>query len=216
MTSVSRVIADKWKYSHGKAHENAARMVVQAAWPATQRLTFAARRRTKLSLIDVQNLVYPETAGAIASDAYRLAARSVAGRHSGTSAVYLSVFNYQGQGSEFREIGEPNGPLASKELALLAIAGQLASLKATGLMTFDTNDKYARAMCQIDERTVYGRGTGMNGFISTYTPDVERFNARHWATIEQLATSLVRQYSLIGDEISDVLTGTAIDPVDSR
>ena len=216
MTNVSRVIADKWKYSHGTAHENAARIVVQAAWPATQRLTFAARRRTKLSLIDVQNLVYPETAGAIASDAYRLAARSVAGRHSGTSAVYLSVFNYQGQGSEFREIGEPNGPLASKELALLAIAGQLASLKATDLMTFDTNDKYARAVCQIDERTVYGRGTGMNGFIRTYTPDVERFNARHWATIEQLATSLMRQYSLIGDEISDVLTGTAMDLVDSR
>lgn len=205
-----------WPNTWPSARQNAPRKVLRSAWPAIQRLATEASFRTRLSITDVRNIVYPETVLMLTADAYRLAARSVAGSHAGIRPVYLSVFNFQGRGPEFREVAERVEPLTLRERALLAFAGPLASMKTTGMMAIDPRDEHIRAVNELDTGQVFGPGVGPDGFISQFTPQVERFNNESWDAIEKLATQLERRYCVLGDEISTVLSGTDACQVGSQ
>ena len=208
MSNARKVIANRWPYRHGAAREKAVRTLIQAALPAIQRLAIEACHGRRLTISDVQNTVYPGSATMVMPIAYFLAGRCCAGRHLGTEPAYLSIFNHLGQGPEYREVGKPSEPMAPENLALLALAGSLAALKATDFSILDRRDRYVRAVNAIAEETIFGVDSGPNGFISRYTPQVELFNDVHWAMIKDLATVLVRQLTVLGDEISAVFAGT--------
>ena len=185
MSNVRKVIANTWPYRHKAAREKAVRTLIQAAWPAIQRLAIEACHGRRLTISDVQNTVYPGSATMVMPFAYLLAGRCCAARHTGTEPAYLSIFNPVGHGPEYREIGEPSHPLPPEDLALLALAGPLAALKATDFSVVEPHDKYVRKVNAIAEDTIFGQESGPNGFISRYTPQVEQFNDAHWATIKR-------------------------------
>ena len=147
--------------------------------------------------------------------AYHLAAAAVAARHIGMTPTYLSIFCGENESFGYcfeYPLDKEKQPVESSPLdtAVVALAGPMASLKATGeakLASFSgflteffsatpnaAEDWLARATLSVDAAFRASEIIGTK-----------------WTTIENLATVLLREYDLLAEEITFILDGGAVE-----
>ena len=193
-----------------EVHDYMARVVLATSWSSIQNLAVEVCRRTRLSAFEVWDIIQPGTTKRLRADAFHLAGRAVASSVLGISPTYLSIFNFRDQGIEYFEEDERQEPLSFEEREILAFAGPVASMSATGTMVIDQRDVRFREMRAHATRNVLNPTSLRNALAGEIGPRVEQFLKPHATTIGKLANLLLREYCLIEQEITYVLDGRDI------
>ena len=204
MTNAHKSESGEWVFDvpHNETH---APIVLRVAWSTIQGLAVEALEPANLSTGDVWDIVYPNTTARLAPEAYRLAARAVAGRYAGVVPDYLSIFNWRGHPAEMREHRVRTDPFSIDELVHLAFSGMLASERATGETVVDYRDEHLHEVFRVLTGGIYGRAMSEKSIARRFEPVVKRFLDDAWNMVDPLAQRLIRDYSLVGNEINDLI-----------
>ena len=211
MTNVIQVASNDWPFSLSGRQEEAARICIDSAWSLIERLAMVACVQPNLTIDDVWEIVYPDTVTRMTANAYQLAAQAWAAMNVDIAPIYLSVFNFRGQRTAFRESCGRFDRLTPQEEMLISFAPPLASLKATGTIPVGGSSVRRNCLDVNISRSTVDTEVALATFSETIGSELERELAESWGIIENLATLLLREYSLIGEEIETVLAGGNID-----
>ena len=187
------------------------RSLLRDYWPSIEALAATIRERSSMTATEVWEVMLPGVSYAQRIGAYHLAGSAVCATLVGLAPEYLSIFcdwDYQIWYSFVRSSRDEQIP--TRDTALVSLAGPIASLRATGEARLEMVDGYLTGIFESkpDEAADWLPGSTM--FVETGLRASEIVNT-HWKTIETLATLLLREYSLLGDEIKFVLDGGDID-----
>lgn len=211
MTNVLQVATNDWPFSVPERREEAARIALDAAWSMIEQLAISACDKIRLSVEDVWDIAYPESASSMTADAYHLAARAWASSTVGVEPVYLSIFNFRGQRMALRERSGRLDALTPDEEILVTFAGPVASLMSTGTIVVDGSRTQPSVQTRASSRYVVDSVLALATFSRCFGPETERALVESWDIVEHLATLLLREYNLVGREIHRVLWGADID-----
>ena len=185
--------------------------LLDVLWPVIDELATAACAHTRVSMFETWDIFWPDTTPWLEAEAYHLAARAVACRVLGIVPVYLSIFNRDGNGSQFVCGADQTREVTMEEKGILGYIGMNASLRATGKMVVNEHDPDFIAV-----------RNDLPGGDVVHTPAeiarakrgvarIQEITSQHWDTIETLAKLLLREYCLLGEEISYVLDGGDVE-----
>lgn len=187
------------------------RSLLRDYWPSIEALTAAILERSSMTATEVWEVMLPGVSEAQRIGAYHLAGSAVCANLVGLTPEYLSIFcdrDYQFRYSFMPT--SPDEPIPSRDTALISLAGPIASLQATGEARLEMVDGYLTGIFESKasetddwlQRATMFIETGLRASDIVHT---------HWKAIETLATLLLREYSLLGDEIKHVLDGGDLD-----
>jgi len=182
----------------------AARTLLRENWTSIEALAAAIREQPTLTATEVWEIMLPGVSKIQRSSAYHLAGAAVAGHLVGLSPWYLSIYCLRDRQMSYtftREPSLPPHPLSEK--AVLSLAGTLSSLRATGDVALDCLCGFLADHVTLDPDDT---DDDIQLFVEAASRAVPIIGT-HWDTIETLATLLLREYCLLGEEISYVLDG---------
>ena len=211
LANVLDAISDGGFFAKPDYVEIGAETVLRSAWPTIRQLASELCVRHRLSAFDVWDIIIPDTTRWLETDAFHLAAFAHAVHHLGATPTYLSIFNLRGYGTEYRITGEWTNPLDNGDLGALAIVGEIASSMATGKMVVTKSDPFYQEAVKNINRTRIDTDDALGELHRRFGPAVKAFVLEEWDAIVRLAQLLLREYSLIGDEITGVLRGGTIE-----